>query len=107
MGISIYVDIYVTKNSKSIQSFFIDLGVLKLKATQGLNIKAMRSVSIIEYSIKNRVETNISQKFSSDFHAIISVNSNFTAGVPFRKFKKVTKIIVKISNENVKKHCMT
>jgi hypothetical protein len=34
--------------------------------------KAMRSENIIEYSIKNQVETNISQKYSSEYHAIFS-----------------------------------
>jgi len=36
-----------------------------------LSSKAMRSVNIIEYSIKNRVETNISVTEKSDYYAII------------------------------------
>ncbi len=38
--------------------------------------KAMRSENIIEYSIKNQVETNISQKYSSDYDAILFLMNN-------------------------------
>ena len=63
-----------------------------------LDIKAMRSENLIEYSIKMRVESIISVTEKSDYYAIISVISCFTAIFPFRKFEfrgtKDSKIIV-------------
>jgi len=59
--------------------FTVKVQVYKsLEKTLPVNLvsKAMRSVNIIEYSIKNRVKTNFLQKFSSDYDAIISVYSN-------------------------------
>ena len=49
--------------------------------------KAMRSENLIEYSIKMRVESIISVTVKSDYYAIISVISCFTAFFPFRKFE--------------------
>jgi hypothetical protein len=46
--------------------------------------KAMRSVNIIEFSIKNRVEMNISRKYSSNYHAIFFVHSNVSKMNVFR-----------------------
>ncbi len=72
-----------------------------------INTKAMRSVNLIEYSIKNRVETNIWQKYSSDYDAIIFVNSNLPAIFLCRKFEyygnNFEKIVILLAFGNAKK----
>jgi len=54
----------------------------------------MRSVNIIEYSIKNQVETNISQKYSSDYHTIFSVFLNIVKIDVFHVTQNKTKEIL-------------
>jgi len=57
----------------------------------------MRSVNIIEYSIKIRVGTKFLQKFWTDFNAIISAILNVSKMTVFRVLQKCTKIIAKIN----------
>jgi len=71
-----------------------------------LSIRAMRSMNIIEYSIKNRVGTKFLRKFRTNYYAIFSYRFWVSKGVPFQKFEKETKTIAKISNKNVRNHCI-
>ncbi len=60
--------------------------------------KAMRSVNIIEYSIKNRVETNISRNYSSDYHTIFSAYLNMSKMSVFCRNSNNTEIFSRKSS---------
>jgi len=61
-----------------------------------MSTKAMHSVNIIEYLIKNRVGTKFLQKLSFDYNAIISTYSNMAKINLFCALRNKTKLITKI-----------
>jgi len=56
----------------------------------------MRSLIVIGFLIKNDYETNILQKFQSNFNTIISINLNVSKLAVFQKIELRKKTIAKL-----------
>jgi len=76
-----------------ISTSFIKLNLL-FQDWEEVRRKVMRSMNIIKYLIKNQVQRNILQKYSSDYHAIFSVFLNIAKMAVFCRNLNITELFL-------------